>query len=62
MDHTPASVEPPLSLAAAARMLGVDRGTLERAVAAGEIPHRRLGRLILIPSAAVRAIAQGSPK
>jgi excisionase family DNA binding protein len=41
------------SVAEAAAVLRVDRKTIHRAVAAGELPFLRLGRVIRIPSAAL---------
>jgi excisionase family DNA binding protein len=42
-----------LSVDEAAAVLRVDRKTIHRAVAAGELPYLRLGRVIRIPSAAL---------
>jgi excisionase family DNA binding protein len=42
-----------LSVEEAAAVLRVDRKTIHRAVAAGELPYLRLGRVIRIPSAAL---------
>jgi excisionase family DNA binding protein len=44
-----------LSVDEAAALLRVDRKTIHRAVAAGELPYLRLGRVIRIPSAALAA-------
>lgn len=42
-----------LSVTEAARLLGVDRATLYRSLAAGDLESFRVGRRILIPSRAV---------
>lgn len=42
-----------LSVDEAAAVLRVDRKTIHRAVASGELPYLRLGRVIRIPSAAL---------
>jgi excisionase family DNA binding protein len=42
-----------LSVDEAAALLRVDRKTIHRAVAAGELPYLRLGRVIRIPTAAL---------
>jgi excisionase family DNA binding protein len=49
----PAVARPWLSVAEVAGMLGVSQRTVRRHVAAGQLPHRRVGRRLLIPRTAV---------
>ena len=42
-----------------ARLLNISLRTLEKMLAVGELPHRRLGRRILIPRSSVEQFALG---
>jgi excisionase family DNA binding protein len=47
---------PTISVEHAAKLLGVSRSAAYRAVAAGQLPHLRLGRRIYIPTARLLAM------
>jgi excisionase family DNA binding protein len=49
----PSVARPWLSVSEVAGMLGVSQRTVRRHVAAGQLPHRRVGRRLLIPRTAV---------
>lgn len=48
------SVEPTMQVDQAAAALGISRGAAYNAVQTGEIPSIRIGRRIVVPTAAVR--------
>lgn len=57
-----ASVQPVMSVSEAAEVLHISRGSAYQAVQAGEIPSIRLGRRLVIPTAALaRMLDLGEP-
>lgn len=50
------TVRPTLSVDETARLLGVGRATAYAAVKAGDIPSIRIGRRLLVPTAALRRL------
>ena len=52
---------PVLRVDEAARLLGVSRHTIYEAVKLGQIPSLRLGRIILIPRAALEVMLTNLP-
>ncbi|MDP2292975.1 MAG: helix-turn-helix domain-containing protein [Actinomycetota bacterium] len=62
-DHPDRSVpdpdtKPTLTVQEVARILGIARASAFRAIEAGEIPSIRVGRRILVPTAALRTLLQ----
>jgi excisionase family DNA binding protein len=53
---------PTLTVTEAAAMLGIGRQTYYEAVARGEVPAIRIGRRIVVPTAALRAFLEMEPK
>jgi excisionase family DNA binding protein len=59
---TPESDQPLLlSVATVARMLGISQRFVWTMIERDELPHRRLGRRVLVPRAALEALAAGKP-
>jgi excisionase family DNA binding protein len=55
--HVPLShVVPTVTVAQAAETLGISRGTAYAAVRTGELPSIRVGRRLLVPTAALRQL------
>lgn len=52
---------PTVSVEEAGRLLGISRGSAYEAVKAGEIPSVRLGRRIVVPTAALRRLLAADP-
>lgn len=61
MVHTQTEVVPRLavSVAEAAGLLGISTSLAYRMVAAGELPHRRMHRRIVVPVEGLRSFAEG---
>lgn len=59
---TPRESELVLSVPETARRLGVGRNTLYDAIQRGEIPTLRIGRRILVPTAALDRLLMGTPE
>jgi excisionase family DNA binding protein len=54
----PAADRPTMQVDAVAEALGLSRATVYTAVQTGEIPSLRIGRRIVVPTAAVRRMLQ----
>ena len=49
---------PTVSVADAARILGISRGSAYRAISAGDLPALRLGRRLVVPTLALRNLLE----
>ena len=49
-----------LSVAEVAAVLRVDRKTIHKLIASGELPHVRLGRVVRIPAAVLQSLCKAA--
>lgn len=53
---------PTMSVSTAGEVLGISRGAAYRGAASGDIPTIKIGRRLLVPTAALRRMLEGEPR